>query len=80
MAKILGFFIIGTHSFFLTIFRYTCLFHENFLLRFNLTPNVSIIITSKHNKSSSDFLKRPQIFKKKCLLNVTLAHNLFKIF
>ena len=39
----MGIHIIQLNSFFLAIFRYTCLFHEHFLLRFNLTPNVSII-------------------------------------
>ena len=36
-------FIFQLHSFFMAIFRYTCLFHGNFLLRFNLTPKVNII-------------------------------------
>ena len=37
----IGTHILQLHSFFLAIFRYICLFHETFLLRFNLTPNVS---------------------------------------
>ena len=36
-------FIAQLHSFFMAIFRYTCLFHGNFLLRYNLTPNVNMI-------------------------------------
>ena len=43
----IGIHIIQLHSFFLAIFRYTCLLHEEFLLRFNLTPNVSIITSHK---------------------------------
>ena len=39
----IGIHIIQLHSFFLAIFRYTCLFHENLLCRFDITPNVSII-------------------------------------
>ena len=42
----IGNFIIQFHSFFLAIFRYTCLFHGNFLFRFNLTPDVSITSSS----------------------------------
>ena len=37
----IGGFIIQLHSFFIATFRYICLFHDNFLLRFNLTPHVS---------------------------------------
>ena len=37
----IGGFIIELHSFFIATFRYVCLFHDNFLLRFNLTPHVS---------------------------------------
>ena len=39
-------FISQLHSFFMAIFRYTCLFHGNFLLRYKLTPNVNIINSS----------------------------------
>ena len=56
-------FYIQLHSFFLAIFRYTCLFHENFLLRFNLTPNVSIItciITSITNYKSQNSMPLDQ--------------------
>ena len=37
----IGFVIIQLHSFFMAIFRYVCLFHDNLLLKFNLSPNVS---------------------------------------
>ena len=37
----IGNFIIQLHSFFLATFRYVCLFHDMFLLKFNLSPNVS---------------------------------------
>ena len=40
-ARVIGNFIIQLHSFFLATFRYVCLFHDNFLLKFNLSPNVS---------------------------------------
>ena len=42
-GRAIGFFIINLQSFFLATFRYTCLFHDDFLLRFNLTPNVSTL-------------------------------------
>ena len=40
-ARVIGNFIIQLHSFFLATFRYVCLFHDNFLLKFNLSPKVS---------------------------------------
>ena len=36
-------FIIQLHSLFMATFRYVCLFHDNLLLKFNLSPNVSNI-------------------------------------
>ena len=40
-ARNIGFTIIQVHSFFVTLFRYLCLFHGNLLLRFSLSSNVS---------------------------------------
>ena len=37
----IGIFIIQLHSFFMAIFRYVCIFHDDLLLKFNLSPNVS---------------------------------------
>ena len=34
-------FILQLQSFFVATFRYVCLFHENVLLKFNLSPDVS---------------------------------------
>ena len=38
-------FIIQLHSFFMATFRYVCLFHDNLLQKFNLSPNVSKVHT-----------------------------------
>ena len=37
----IGIFILQLQSFFVATFRYVCLFHENALLKFNLSPDVS---------------------------------------
>ena len=37
----IGLFIMQLQSFFVATFRYVCLFHDNFLLKFNLSPDVS---------------------------------------
>ena len=37
----IGLFNMQLQSFFVTTFRYVCLFHEKFLLKFNLSPDVS---------------------------------------
>ena len=38
-----GTFVIQLQSFFVATFRYICLFNKDFLLRFHLSPTVSII-------------------------------------
>ena len=40
-SRNIGRFIMQLQSFFLATFRYVCLFHENALLKFNLSPDVS---------------------------------------
>ena len=37
----IGLFIMQLQSFFVATFRYGCLFHDDFLLTFNLSPDVS---------------------------------------
>ena len=37
----IGTFAIQLQSFFMALFRYICLFHDNFLQKFNLSPYVS---------------------------------------
>ena len=40
--RIIGIYAIQLQSFFMATFRYICLFHNDSLLKFNLSPNVSI--------------------------------------
>ena len=40
-SRNIGFFIMELQSFFVATFRYVCLFHDNFLFKFNLSPDVS---------------------------------------
>ena len=42
-SRDIGNFIIQLHSFFMATFRYVCLFHDNLLQKFNLSPNVSTV-------------------------------------
>ena len=37
----IGVYIMQTHSFFMAIFRYNCLFNRTILKKVNLSPNVS---------------------------------------
>ena len=37
----IGNFTMQLHSFFVATFRYVCLFHDKFLLKFNISPSVS---------------------------------------
>ena len=41
----IGVFQIQLQSFFMATFRYICLFHDDFLFRFSLSPTVSIRVT-----------------------------------
>ena len=50
----IGNFIIQLHSFFVAAFRYVCLFHDNFLKKFNLSPKVS-----NNFKNKEHFFDRP---------------------
>ena len=38
-----GIMMVQSQSFFMSVFRYTCLFHDNFLLKTNLSPFVSAL-------------------------------------
>ena len=49
----IGNFIIQIHSFFVATFRYVCLFHDDFLQKFNLSPNVS------YDLKEGEFFDRP---------------------
>ena len=42
----MGTFMIQLQSFFMATFRYICLFHDDFLIRFSLSPMVSISVNS----------------------------------
>ena len=53
----IGGFIIELHSFFIATFRYVCLFHDNFLLRFNLTPHVSNYVFERRSIFSTGPMK-----------------------
>ena len=47
------------HSFFLTSFRYICLFHDDFLIKYNISPKVSTVvylITPTRQKINTIFL------------------------
>ena len=56
----IGSYITSTHSFFMAMFRYNCLFNGHFLKKINLSPNVSSCFKSVQTKvlymSSSFFL------------------------
>ena len=46
----IGNFITTVHSFFMAVFRYTCLFHGNFLKKSKLSPKVSKFIMWIHSR------------------------------
>ena len=43
---VIGAFAGQFHSFFLTAFRYICLFHDDFMLRYNIQPKVRYLIVN----------------------------------
>ena len=46
----IGNYIAQTHSFFMAVFRYNCLFNGSFLKKINLSPNVSSCYKSGQNQ------------------------------
>ena len=54
----IGNFAILLQSFFMATFRYICILHEDFLLRFRLSPTVSIWFSSRIQNQNSNWKSR----------------------
>ncbi len=54
-AEMVAAFISQFHTFFLTLFRFICLFRENWLLTFNITPRVSRYLPRFSVQNSTKF-------------------------
>ena len=66
----IGAFVIQLQSFFMATFRYICLFHKDFLLRFRLSPTVSImaIRVVEFLKSLFAYFKLIELYKERIAL------------
>ena len=53
--------MIQLQSFFVATFRYICLFHDDFLFRFSLSPKVSIYISAAASGWAGWALAHPEI-------------------
>ena len=50
--RTIGSFAIQLQSFFMALFRYICLFHNDSLFKFNLSPNVSKVLLAYTYKTN----------------------------
>ena len=58
--EIYGTFVGQFHSFFMTVYRYVCLFHSDGMMKHNITPKV--IKSSRSNKLQISFMQIQLLF------------------